>query len=155
MINGGIADYGVSGSPNILRTILGSCVGICIYDPETTIGGLSHIMLPTSKKEAANIKKYADTAIPAMIRDMINAGADQKRLISKIAGGATMFKHAENSLMGDIGRNNISSVKSILSSLNIRIISEDVGGDYGRTIDFYLETGEIRIKTIGKDTKVI
>jgi chemotaxis protein CheD len=112
-------------------------------------------MLPTSKKEAANIKKYADTAIPAMIRDMINAGADQKRLISKIAGGATMFKHAENSLMGDIGRNNISSVKSILSSLNIRIISEDVGGDYGRTIDFYLETGEIRIKTIGKDTKVI
>jgi len=155
LINVGIADYGVSGSPNILRTILGSCVGICIYDPETTIGGLSHIMLPTSKKEAANIKKYADTAIPAMIRDMINAGADQKRLISKIAGGATMFKHAENSLMGDIGRNNISSVKSILSSLNIRIISEDVGGDYGRTIDFYLETGEIRIKTIGKDTKVI
>ena len=55
-------------------------------------------MLPTSKKEAANIKKYADTAIPAMIRDMINAGADQKRLISKIAGGATMFKHAEKSL---------------------------------------------------------
>ena len=55
--------------------------------------------------------------------------------------------------MGDIGRNNISSVKSTLSSLNIRIISEDVGGDYGRTIDFYLETGEIRIKTIGKDTK--
>jgi chemotaxis protein CheD len=130
-------------------------VGICIYDPEKTIGGLSHIMLPTSKKEASNIKKYADTAIPAMINDMIKAGADKKRLIAKIAGGATMFKHAENSLMGDIGRNNISSVKAILSNLDIRIISEDVGGDYGRTIDFYLETGEIKIKTIGKDTKVI
>ncbi len=155
LINVGIADYGVSGAPNILRTILGSCVGICIYDPEKTVGGLSHIMLPTSKKEASNIKKYADTAIPAMISDMIKAGADKKRLIAKIAGGATMFKHAENSLMGDIGRNNISSVKAILSNLDIRIVSEDVGGDYGRTIDFYLETGEIKIKTIGKDTKVI
>jgi len=155
LINVGIADYGVAGSPNVLRTILGSCVGICIYDPETTVGGLSHIMLPTSKKEASNIKKYADTAIPAMINDMLKAGAGKNRLIAKIAGGATMFKHAENSLMGDIGRNNILSVKSILASLDIRIVSEDVGGDYGRTIDFYLETGEIRIKTIGKDTKVI
>lgn len=155
LINVGIADYGVSGTPNILRTILGSCVGICIYDPEAGIGGLSHIMLPTSKKETSNIKKYADTAIPSMIGDMIKAGADKRRLIAKIAGGATMFKHTENSLMGDIGRNNISSVKNILSGLEIMIVSEDVGGDYGRTIDFYLETGDIRIKTIGKDTKVI
>lgn len=155
LINVGIADYGVSGAPNVLRTILGSCVGICIYDPEATIGGLSHIMLPTSKKETSNIKKYADTAIPSMIHEMIHAGAERERLVAKIAGGATMFKHTENSLMGDIGRNNISSVKNILSNLDIRIISEDVGGDYGRTIDFYLETGEIRIKTIGKDTKII
>lgn len=155
LINVGIADYGVSKNPNILRTILGSCVGICIFDPETGIGGLSHIMLPSSKKEITNIKKYADTAIPSMVHDMIRAGAVRERFVAKITGGATMFKHTENSLMGDIGRNNISSVKSILASMGIRIIAEDVGGDYGRTIDFYLETGEVRIKTIGKDTKVI
>lgn len=155
LINVGIADYGVSRSPNILRTILGSCVGICIYDPQTGIGGLSHIMLPTSKKEVSNIKKYADTAIPSMIHDMTRAGAVRESFIAKITGGATMFKHAENSLMGDIGKNNITSVKNILSELRIRIVSEDVGGDYGRTVDFYLETGEIKIKTIGKDTKVI
>lgn len=155
LINVGIADYGISKSPNILRTILGSCVGICIYDPGTGIGGLSHIMLPTSKKEVTNIKKYADTAIPSMIHEMIKAGGDRVRFVAKIAGGATMFKHTENSLMGDIGRNNISSVKSILESMGIRILSEDVGGDYGRTIDFYLETGEVKIKTIGKDTKTI
>ncbi len=155
LINVGIADYGVSLSPNILRTILGSCVGICLYDPEAGVGGLSHIMLPASKRETSNIKKYANTAIPAMITDMLRAGAVEDRMIAKITGGATMFKHAENSMMGDIGKNNINSVKKILSEHNIEIISEDVGGDYGRTIDFYLETGEIKIKTIGKDTKVI
>ncbi len=155
LINVGIADLGVSSSPNILRTILGSCVGICLYDPDNKIGGLSHIMLPASRKPVNNIKKYAETAIPAMIDEMISAGASENRIVAKIAGGATMFKHVESSLMGDIGKNNILSVIGILEKLNIVIIAEDVGGDYGRTIDFYLETGELKIKTIGKDVKII
>ena len=60
LVNVGIADMGVAESPNTLRTILGSCVGICIYDPKAKIGGLSHIMLPSSKKPSNNLKKYAD-----------------------------------------------------------------------------------------------
>lgn len=155
LINVGIADMGVASSPNTLRTILGSCVGICIYDPKLKIGGLSHIMLPSSKKPSNNLKKYADTAIPLMIDEMLKTGADKGRLIAKLAGGATMFKYTENSLMGDIGKNNIISVKEILVSLRIPVISEEVGGDYGRTIDFYLETGELKIKSIGKETKII
>jgi chemotaxis protein CheD len=155
LINVGIADMGVAESPNTLRTILGSCVGICIYDPKAKIGGLSHIMLPSSKKPSNNLKKYADTAIPLMIDEMIKLGADSARMVAKLAGGATMFKHSENSLMGDIGKNNIVSVREILGSLKIPVLTEDVGGDYGRTIDFYLETGELKIKTIGKEPKII
>ena len=49
LINVGIADYAISSSPDILRTILGSCVGICLYDPELKIGGMCHIMLPSMK----------------------------------------------------------------------------------------------------------
>ena len=155
LINVGIADAGVAMSPNTLRTILGSCVGICIYDPKSKIGGLSHIMLPSSKKPSNNLKKYADTAIPLMIDEMVQLGADKERMVAKLAGGATMFKHTENSLMGDIGKNNIISVREILGLIKIPILSEDVGGDYGRTIDFYLETGELKIKTIGKEPKII
>lgn len=155
LINVGIADMGVAESPNTLRTILGSCVGICIYDPKAKIGGLSHIMLPSSKKPSNNLKKYADTAIPLMIDEMMKLGADSARMVAKLAGGATMFKHSENSLMGDIGKNNIVSVREILGSLKIPVLTEDVGGDYGRTIDFYLETGELKIKTIGKEPKII
>jgi len=155
LINVGIADIGIDTAPNTLRTILGSCIGICIYDPVVRLGGLSHIMLPSSKNPTVNIKKYADSAIPYMIDEMIKRGADRKRMIAKIAGGSTMFRHTENTLMGDIGKNNIVSTKEILARLNIRIVSEDVGGDYGRTIDFYLETGELKIKTIGKEPKII
>ena len=155
LINIGIADLGVSKSPNILRTILGSCIGICIYDTKTGTGGLSHIMLPTSKKSTPNPRKYADSAIPLLVEDMVRAGAMRNRMIAKIVGGAAMFKHTENSFMGDIGKNNILTVQNILGSMNIEIVSSDVGGDYGRTIDFYLETGEVKIKTIGRDTKII
>lgn len=155
LINIGIADLGVSRSPDILRTILGSCIGICIYDTRTKIGGLSHIMLPSSKKTSANPRKYADTAIPMLIDEMVKAGAARESMIAKIVGGAAMFKHTENSFMGDIGRNNITTVQQILAGTNIRIVSDDLGGDYGRTIDFYLETGEIKIKTIGRETKII
>ena len=155
LINVGIADMAVAASPNILRTILGSCVGICIYDSEAKIGGLAHIMLPTSKKPTSNLKKYADTAIPFMIDEMIKLGSDKTRMVAKLAGGATMFKHTENSIVGDIGQNNINSVKEVLSNLKIPILSEDVGSDHGSTIDFFLETGELKIKTIVKDPKTI
>jgi len=155
LINIGIADMAVAASPNILRTILGSCVGICMYDPEVKVGGLAHIMLPTSKKASDNLKKYADTAIPLMIDEMIKLGSDINRMVVKLAGGATMFKHTEHSIVGDIGQNNINSVKEVLSKLKIPVLSEDVGGDYGRTIDFYLEKGMIKIKAIGVETKII
>jgi len=155
LINVGIADLGVSRSPDILRTILGSCIGICIYDPRTRVGGLSHIMLPESKRNAANPRKYANSAIPLLIDEMVRIGAFRDSMTAKIIGGAAMFKHTENSFMGDIGKNNILAVKEKLAQNRIRLISEDVGGDYGRTIDFYLETGEIKIKTIGRETKMI
>jgi len=155
LINIGIADIAVSTSPHILRTILGSCVGICIYDPQIKAGGLAHIMLPTSKKSSNNLKKYADTAIPFMIDEMIKLGSNKTRMVVKLTGGATMFKHMENSLAGDIGLNNINSARGVLSNLGIPILSEDVGGDYGRTIDFYLETGVVKIKANGMDPKTI
>ncbi len=155
LINIGIAELGISESPDILRTILGSCVGICLYDPQKKIGGLSHIMLPVLKSESSSPKKYADTAIPLLISELEKKGASKRCMVSKIVGGATMFKLSENSMMSEIGRGNIAKVRQILEELNIKIIAEDVGGDYGRTMDFQLETGAIRIKSIGKPEKTI
>jgi len=155
LINVGIADLVITSSPNVLRTILGSCVGVCLYDSSEKIGGLSHIMLPASRKEPLNVKKYAVTAIPLLVDEMVKAGGKRQNFTAKLCGGATMFKHAETSLMGDIGKNNIKSVKEVLGSMNIKIIAEDLGGDYGRTIDFFIESGEVKIKSIGKDLKII
>ena len=156
LINVGIADYGIATSPDILRTILGSCIGICLFDEGNKLGGLSHIMLPLKKSEEAPKKKYADTAIPMMLKEMIEQGAEQDKVTAKIIGGSNMFSIAKkNYLMGDIGRKNIITVKDVLHEMNIKIVSEDIGGDYGRTIDFYLETGMIKVKSHGREVKLI
>ena len=154
-INVGIADMGIAKTPDILRTVLGSCVGICLYDPQKKIAGLSHIMLPSLTDRNSNGKKYADTAIPMLLGEMKTAGADQARMVAKIVGGATMFKITGNSMMSEIGKNNTIKVKELLAAAGIKIIAEDTGGSYGRTIDFYSESGVLKIRSLGKEEKTI
>ena len=155
LINIGIADLKVTTTPNVLRTILGSCVGICLYDPGTKVIGLSHIMLAEQNIAGTNPKKYADSAIPLLIEEMEAIGASKTRLKAKIAGGAAMFNMGANSIMGDIGKSNVRKVKEILSSLSIEIVAEDIGGDFGRTIDFFADNFQLKVKTIGYDERII
>ncbi|MBN2160598.1 MAG: chemotaxis protein CheD [Spirochaetes bacterium] len=155
LINVGIADYSVSVAPDILRTILGSCVGVCLYDAEKKIGGMCHIMLPSIKEASKSEKKYADRAIPMMLGEMEERGVDKKRVTAKVTGGSTMFNVSENSMMGEIGNNNIKRVREVLRELGITSIAEDTGGNYGRTIDFYLDSGMVKIRSMGREEKII
>lgn len=156
IIKVGMADLNVTISPGILTTLgLGSCVGICLYDPTKKIAGMAHIMLPDSKsiKNNSNKAKFADTAIHCLINEMIKMGANKYRLISKIAGGAQMFSFANKNDIMKIGERNVIAVKEILKNLSIPIKAEDTGGNYGRTIEFYSENGTLLVKTIGHGFK--
>ena len=122
---------------------LGSCVGIALYDKISGIIGLAHMMLPTSQqnKETQNIAKFADTAIPTLINEMIKIGAKRENIVAKIAGGAQMFSFTAGSELMRIGQRNIETTKLILNGLKINIISEDTGGNCGRTIELNSEDG--------------
>lgn len=149
----GISDLKVCTPPNVLATYaLGSCIGICLLDKSTGIGGLSHIMLPDSTQSdggKATPMRFADTAIPLLVRQMSDMGARRGSLQAKIAGGATMF--AASSDRFNIGERNIAAVREALRRERIPIIAEDVGLNYGRTVFFYPETGimEVRAAAIG------
>ena len=147
----GISDLNASTAPDVLVTYaLGSCVGICLYDKATRIGGLAHIMLPSSKdalRRDGDIYKFADTAIPELVRKMEVLGAARSRIVAKIAGGAQMFAAISSSSIANIGQRNIAAVKDSLKALHIPIIGEDVGADYGRTLYFYTLDGSVRIKS--------
>lgn len=149
----GISDLKVCRPPDVLVTYaLGSCVGICLLDSVAGVGGLSHIMLPDSTQAtngAATPMRFADTAIPMLIREMVKLGASRNRIKAKIAGGAVMFATASECF--NIGERNIQAVKAALRREGIPIVAEDTGLNYGRTVFFYPETGimEIRAASMG------
>lgn len=153
-----ISDMAVSKGTDVLVTYaLGSCVGICLYDAKSHVGGLSHILLPQNReKNGGSVMKYADTAIPELIRKLGMAGANTKMLTAKIAGGAQMFKTTQtNTTVGQIGKNNVIAVKAALAKAGIRIIAEDTGLDYGRSVFFDLSTGEVKIKSAFGQIKML
>jgi len=154
MVVVGISDMKITCVPNLLITYaLGSCVGICLYDYGTKIAGLSHILLPESQIYSGelNIMKYADTAIVELIRLMVHSGASQSRLTAKIAGGAQMFASSHIK----IGQRNVEAVTVELQRLNIKIISNDTGDTYGRTLLFDPQNGAVTVKSILRGNRII
>ena len=158
VIKVGKADLNLCRDPDIITTLgLGSCIGIALYDPSTKIGGLAHIMLPDSTKmrNNSNIAKFADTGIEELLNRMIKAGAVKSRLVAKIAGGAKMFEVSGLSDIGNVGQRNAEASRAKLKQLGIRLIAEDTGLNYGRTVELHCDNGDYYIKSVGKPLKIL
>ncbi|MEP9410159.1 MAG: chemotaxis protein CheD [Candidatus Brocadia sp.] len=144
----GVGDLKITQSPNILKTLLGSCIGVVLHDPVNKIGGLLHIMLPKKNGNDLKITKYANTGLPYFIRQMItHAGASRGALYAKIFGGARMFE--TNSLL-NIGESNELEVRRILKEEGIRIVASRTGGTKGYNILFDTETGDVTCRIFGE-----
>lgn len=154
----GMAELFAAKHPAVIITLgLGSCVGICLYDNTKKVVGMAHIMLPSSKdvKNNSNKAKFADTAVELLIDRMTGLGANPRRITAKIAGGAQMFSFSSANEFMRIGERNVQAVRNELERHAIPIKAEAVGGNYGRTIEFYSENGALGVKTIGHGISVI
>lgn len=152
----GIAEGKIIRTGQILISYaLGSCVGVCLYDPGKKLAGMVHIVLPDpeSGTDRSNPYKYASSGIESLIQEMETLGARRRRMTAKIAGGANMFKGAGGKW--EIGKQNVAAVRKFLEKMNIPVVAEDTGRDYGRTIIFSVEDGSLEIRTVRHITKVI
>ena len=148
----GIGEWYVLKINGVLVCIgLGSCVGIALYDPIKKIGGMVHILLPISQnsKDSTSPTKFADTGIPFLLDEMVKVGASRSSIVAKIAGGSQMFSIKGRDDKINIGARNVSIVKEKLQTLGIPILGEDTGGSFGRTMEFYVDSGLVKVKTIG------
>jgi chemotaxis protein CheD len=146
----GIGEFKISKAPDVLKTNLGSCVGVFLYDSSTKIGGVLHILLPESNGRNDNLNKYADTGIDNMIAALEKKGADTKKLVAKIFGGA----HVLELIKKEIGKENIDITKKKLKEYGIRIISEKTGGNKGCLIAASLSDGRVKFRAFGEVEKV-
>ena len=153
----GIAEMKITRLEGRLITYaLGSCVGICLYDPIIQLGGMVHVMLPKAPEaNIDNILKYADTGVLELLRKMEAFGAVRHRIVAKIAGGSKMFDIPGDEVLGGIGKRNVESVKRVLAQCTIRIAGEDLGGRYARTMEFDVQTGQAMVRSYGRETKIM
>jgi chemotaxis protein CheD len=146
----GVSDMKVGNRPgDILVThSLGSCIGICIYDPVACVGGMLHFQLPLSQdnpqKAAQNPCAYADTGIPALFKSAYRLGADKKRIQVKAAGGARVL---DDKNFFNIGQRNYVVMKKIFWKNGVFVDKEDVGGAHWRTMSLEIGSGRVMIKT--------
>ena len=138
-----------SSADTLIALGLGSCIGVCAYDPQARVAGLAHIVLPDSAGHEGNPGKFADTAIPLLLQEMQQQGAAQKHIRVALTGGAQLFAFSGSGPRLEIGARNAAAVKSALEKWNIPIVASDVGGSTGRTV-YLSSSGEVRVKTIGR-----
>jgi chemotaxis protein CheD len=154
----GIADYKVASDPDTLITIaLGSCVGIAIFDRTRKTGGLSHIMLPDSTAFTKEMKpeKFADLAIPMMVKEISGGRLKNRNLVAKIAGGASMFNFPDRKTTMEIGQRNVEAVERILKELDIPIIGRHTGGSIGRTMVVSLSDFKVEIRMASQNIAIL
>lgn len=160
MIKVGMGDLKVGKAPGQIITLgLGSCVGITMYDKISKVGGMLHAMLPNSARvlNNSNKAKFVDTGIVELLTALEREGASLNRLEVKLVGGATMFTNIADtaSEVLQIGDNNVKASKEWLAKFGLRIIAEETGANFGRTIVLDLESGKVRITAVGQEERYI
>ncbi len=153
-----VADWAADRGSGVLVTLgLGSCVAIMVYDSAERAGGMAHVLLPSRSlaRDASNPAKFPETAVPLLVERVTRLGADPRRLVAKLAGGASMFAQLMTPGTVQMGERNIAAARNALRAAAIPLVREAVGGEAGRSVRFYLEDGRVEIRSVGQDATLI
>ncbi|MEW6723418.1 MAG: chemotaxis protein CheD [Bacillota bacterium] len=154
----GLGELKVAGSGDLLVAYgLGSCVAVAIYDRGRQLGGMAHVMLAASQpgQPVGQPGKYADTAVTALIEQLLAQGAMRFALEAKLAGGAQLLQLGRAYNWLDIGARNAEASLTRLAACRVRVAATDLGGNYGRTVQLDPATGELTVSTVGRGQRVL
>lgn len=152
-----MGEIAVATGDGVLAAIgLGSCIGVALHDREAGVAGLAHVLLPEpAAGRGREPGRYASTAVPALVEQMLGAGAARERLIGKIAGGSSMFTGLSPNGVGAVGARNAVAVRRALEDMGIPLVAEDVGGNWGRTVYMQAADGRYIVTNVMRDDVVL
>jgi chemotaxis protein CheD len=142
---------------SLVAVALGSCVAVILHDPVSRIGGMAHVLMPNQSmgRLSGEPGRYAPTAVAAMVERMIARGARAPSIVARLVGGASMFISLTPPGTIQMGDRNVVAAREALHRHGIRLIGEAVGGDFGRTAEFDLETGRIVVTSYQRGSQVL
>ncbi len=152
-------EYYITAKDELIGTLLGSCVSVCLHDSENRVAGMNHFMLPGRIRSdgflSDDYAKYGITAINKIINGMLEKGAKRKNLTAKIFGGGSILDlYDSDGRKNTIPFDNIRIAKILLEIEDIPILSKDVGANYTRKIIFDARTGKVYLRRIMKSDVV-
>ena len=153
-----VADWAAERGDGVIVTLgLGSCVAIMLHDPERGAGAMAHVLLPSRSlaRDTSNLAKFPDSAVPLLVERLKALGAEPRRLVAKLAGGASMFGQLMTPGTIQMGERNIVASRNALRAASIPIVREAVGGERGRSVRFHVKDGRVEIRSVGADAEVI
>lgn len=148
-----VSDARSSADPGdtIITYSLGSCIGVCVYDPMAKVAGMLHFQLPSATLDATRAAQqplmFADSGMDQLLGQVASLGANKKRLKVKIAGGAQMLNDGG---LFNIGRRNHASIRKVLWQHGLFLDGEDVGGTTPRTLHMQVADGTVTCKMQGQ-----
>jgi chemotaxis protein CheD len=153
-----VADWAAERGDAVLVTLgLGSCVAVMLYDAEACAGAMAHVLLPSKSlaRDATNPAKFPETAVPLLVERLTALGAEPRRLIAKLAGGASMFAQLMTPGSVQMGERNVLACRAVLRQAGIPLMREAVGGGAGRSVRFFVADGRVEIRSVGADVLVL
>ncbi len=133
---------------------LGSCVAVSMFDPVAKVGAMAHIVLPKSHgKTGERAGRYADVAVPIMLEKIRELGAVDSRLRIHLAGGAQMSLAPGLGTAFKIGEDNVVAVLAVLSAEGLKPDAVEVGGNKGRTMRLFIESGKATVASAGQENR--
>jgi len=139
--------------PMVIKTLLGSCIAVCLLDPEARVGGMNHFMLPApggGPCDGVEGSRFGVHAMDLLIGAMQKAGGERCRLKAKVFGGGHVLSIAEN---GDsVPQRNIQFIEEFVKAEGIAVVSRDLGGYLPRRVHFHTDTGKVYVKRLGQHT---
>lgn len=143
-----IGEYYITQHPTIITTVLGSCVGVCLFEKQERIGGLNHILLPgrPDLNSCNDSARYGVNAMELLINGIMKLGGKKENIIAKAFGGASVTSSLPSE--NGPGQKNIEFVTKFLKDEDIRLVSHDLGGYHIRKILLYSDTGDVFLKRL-------
>jgi chemotaxis protein CheD len=147
-----IGEIGVARDSGVLRTFVGSCVAVVLQDRRRRVAALAHVMLPAANGRVTPPGKYADTAVPEMLRLLGLLAGESVACTAMLAGGARMFAFGAGS---PIGEQNVTALERALALVGIPITARDCGGECGRRVSLDVATGSVTTEMVGRGIQAL
>ena len=142
-------EYYATDSGEMLVTVLGSCVAVCLRDHYSGIGGLNHFLLPHDRSAEVSplneSARYGVYAMELLLNHLLKLGAQRRRLEAKVFGGGKVIKDFN---FANVGERNVEFVFEHLKNESIPVVARDVLDIYPRKVHFFPHTGKVMLKKI-------